>query len=107
MAGTAIRTRLSTCLGKRISGKGRPGRSEVSGYVHEIRDAPTKLDSRISRDNRRVRNFYRANEMFQRIRKVKGFNQFTAAALVAAVHDRTCCRNGCQFAALQGLVHEK
>ena len=50
------------------------------------------------------RNLFRSNEMRQRIGKIEGIGPITATALVAAVGDRTCFKNGRQFAAWLGLV---
>jgi transposase len=42
--------------------------------------------------------------MCQRIRKIEGIGSITATALVAAVGDQSCFKNGRQFAAWLGLV---
>ncbi|MHA1553486.1 MAG: IS110 family transposase, partial [Alphaproteobacteria bacterium] len=62
------------------------------------------LDERISSYDRRIRNLFRTNEMCQRIGKIEGIGPITATALVAAVGDQSCFKNGRQFAAWLGLV---
>lgn len=70
----------------------------IRDLVREIREELAELDLRIASYNRRVRALFRSNEACQRI------GQITATALVAAVGDRTCFRNGRQLAAWLGLV---
>ncbi len=72
--------------------------------LREIFDELTELDRRISSCNRKIRNLLRTNEMCQRISRIEGIGPITATALVAAMGDRTCFRNGRQFAAWLGLV---
>jgi transposase len=68
-----------------------------------VRDALGELDQRIAADSKRIWDPFRANEMCQRIGKTEGIGPITATALVAAVGDRTCFKNGKQFAAWLGL----
>jgi transposase len=72
--------------------------------VRDVREELSELDQRIAAYNKRIRDLYRSNEMCQRIGKIEGIGPITATALVAAVGDRTCFKNGRQFAAWLGLV---
>ena len=45
--------------------------------------------------------------MYQRISQIEGIGPIAATALVAAVGDKSCCRNGRQFAAWLGLVSKQ
>jgi transposase len=63
-----------------------------------------EMDRRLAVYNRRIRDLFRSNEMCQRIGKIEGIGPITATALVAAVGDKTCFKNGRQFAAWLGLV---
>jgi len=72
--------------------------------LRDIRTELAELDHRIACYTRRIRDLFRTNEMCQRIGKIEGIGPITATALVAAVGDRTCFRNGRQFAAWLGLV---
>lgn len=72
--------------------------------LRDIRDELAELDGRIAGYNRRIRNLFRSNEMCHRIGKIEGIGPITATALVAAIGDRTCFKNGRQFAAWLGLV---
>jgi transposase len=62
------------------------------------------LDRRITSCDRRIRELYRTSELCQRLGKIEGIGPVTATALVAAVGDRSCFKNGRQFAAWLGLV---
>lgn len=74
------------------------------GLVCDIRDELGEVDQRIAAYTQRIRELFRSNEMCQRIGKIEGIGPITATALVAAVGDRTCFKNGRQFAAWLGLV---
>jgi len=63
-----------------------------------------ELDRRIAFYDRQVRELYRNSELCQRLGKIEGIRPVTATALIAAVGDRTCFKNGRQFAAWLGLV---
>ena len=63
-----------------------------------------ELDRRIASCDRRIRELYRASELCQRLGEIEGVGPVTATALVAAVGDRSCFKNGRQFAAWLGLV---
>jgi len=76
----------------------------IRELVQEVHEELVELDQRIASYNRRIRDLFRTNEMCQRIGKIEGIGPITATALVAAVGDRTCFKNGRQFAAWLGLV---
>ncbi len=76
----------------------------IRTLVREAREELAELDQRIVSYDRRVRELYRASELCKRIGKIEGIGPVTATALVAAVGDRTCFKNGRQFAAWLGLV---
>ena len=63
-----------------------------------------ELDRRIASCDRRIRELYRSSELCQRLGEIEGIGPVTATALVAAVGDRSCFKNGRQFAAWLGLV---
>src|SRR5262249_15781306 len=63
-----------------------------------------ELDRRIASCDRRIRELYRTSELCQRLGKIEGIGPVTATALVAAVGDQSCFKNGRQFAAWLGLV---
>lgn len=54
--------------------------------------------------DRRIREIFRTSEQCQRLGKIEGIGPVTTAALIAAVGDRSCFKNGRQFAAWLGLV---
>lgn len=62
------------------------------------------MDQRITSYDRRIREIFRNSEPCQRIGKIEGIGPITATALIAAVGDKTCFKNGRQFAAWLGLV---
>ena len=76
----------------------------IRTLVREAREELAELDQRIVSYDRRVRELYRGSELCKRIGKIEGIGPVTATALVAAVGDRTCFKNGRQFAAWLGLV---
>jgi transposase len=76
----------------------------IRELVQEVHEELVELDQRIASYNRRIRDLFRTNEMCQRIGKIEGIGPITATALVAAVGDRSCFKNGRQFAAWLGLV---
>jgi len=65
----------------------------------DIREELDELNGRLAGYNQRIRNLFRSNEMCQRIGQIEGVGPITATALVAAVGDRSCFKNGRQFAA--------
>src|ERR1700759_3091875 len=62
------------------------------------------LDRRITSYDPRIREIFRNSEPCQRLGKIEGIGPITATALIASVGDRTCFKNGRQFAAWLGLV---
>jgi hypothetical protein len=72
--------------------------------VRDVHQELAELDQRIATYNRRIRHLFRTNEECQRIGKIEGIGPITATALVAAMGDRSCFKNGRQFAAWLGLV---
>lgn len=72
--------------------------------VRDIHRELADLDRRTSSCNQRIRHLFRTDAMCQRIGKIEGIGPITATALVAAVGDRSCFKNGRQFAAWLGLV---
>lgn len=76
----------------------------IRDLVRDVHEELAELDQRIASYTRRIRNLFRTNEMCQRIGKIEGIGPITATALVAAAGDRTCFKNGRQFAAWLGLV---
>ena len=72
--------------------------------VRDVREELRELDERVVAYTKLIRDFFRSNEMCRRIGKIEGIGPITATALVAAVGDRTCFKNGRQFAAWLGLV---
>jgi len=76
----------------------------IRTLVRDIREELADLDQRIASFDRRIRELHRNSELCQRIGKIEGIGPVTATALVAAVGDRTCFKNGRQFAAWLGLV---
>jgi transposase len=76
----------------------------VRSLVRELREELVELDRRITSYDRRIREIFRNSEPYQRLGKIEGIGPITATALIAAVGDRTCFKNGRQFAAWLGLV---
>ncbi|WP_299751828.1 IS110 family transposase [uncultured Tateyamaria sp.] len=72
--------------------------------ARDVREELIELDQRIATYTKRIRELFRSNEMCQRIGRIEGIGPITATALVAAIGDRTCFKNGRQFAAWLGLV---
>lgn len=76
----------------------------VQALMRELQEEMVELDRRIASYDRRVREIFRSSEACQRLGRIEGVGPVTATALVAAVGDRTCFKNGRQFAAWLGLV---
>lgn len=76
----------------------------VRSLMRELQVEMAELDQRITSYDRRIREIFRNSEQCQRLGKIEGIGPVTATALIAAVGDRTCVRNGRQFAAWLGLV---
>ena len=97
-------SRLRRALSEIVEGAESALGELLQELVSEIHQELAALDERISSYDRRIRNLFRTNEMCQRIGKIEGIGPITATALVAAVGDRSCFKNGRQFAAWLGLV---
>ena len=97
-------SRLRHALGQIVGGSDNNLGNMILELVRDVREELDELDHRIAAYNNRIRHLFRSNEMCQRIGKIEGIGPITATALVAAVGDRTCFRNGRQFAAWLGLV---
>jgi transposase len=97
-------SRLRRALSEIVEGDERVLGGLLKELVFEIHQELAALDERISSYDRRIRNLFRTNEMCQRIGKIEGIGPITATALVAAVGDQSCFKNGRQFAAWLGLV---
>ena len=92
------------------------GSAEITGHVTddlntlvrvlimEVQGELMELDRRIASDDQRIRELYRTSELCQRLGQIEGIGPVTVTALVAAVADRSCFKNGRQFAAWLGLV---
>ena len=72
--------------------------------IMEVHAELIELDRRIASCDRRIRELYRTSELCQKLGDIEGIGPVIATALVAAVGDRSCFKNGRQFAAWLGLV---
>lgn len=97
-------TRLRQALGQIVDGSDTNLGQMITELACDVHDELGELDQRITGYNKRIRDLFRSNQMCQRIGKIEGIGPITATALVAAVGDRTCFKNGRQFAAWLGLV---
>jgi len=97
-------SRLRSALTKIVNGDDAGLGALMRDLVREIREELADLDRRIASYNRRLREFFRTDEMCRRIGRIEGIGPVTATALVASVGDRTCFKNGREFAAWLGLV---
>jgi transposase len=97
-------SRLRRALAE-IAGNGGDDLNDlVRMLIREVQVELIELDRRIAFYDRQVRELYRNSELCQRLGKIEGIGPVTATALIAAVGDRTCFKNGRQFAAWLGLV---
>ncbi|WP_347338984.1 IS110 family transposase [Bradyrhizobium frederickii] len=78
--------------------------SMLRALMRELQEELSELDTRVAAYDRRIREIFRTNEQCQRLGKIEGVGPVTATALIAAVGDRSCFKNGRQFAAWLGLV---
>lgn len=76
----------------------------VRALMGELQVELAEFDRRIAAWDRRIRELYRGSELCQRLGKIEGVGPLSATALMAAVGDRRCFKNGRQFAAWLGLV---
>lgn len=97
-------TRLRNALGQIADGTDNNLGDMILELVCDVREELSELDQRIAAYNKRIRGLFRSNEMCQRIGEIEGIGPITATALVAAVGNWTCFKNGRQFAAWLGLV---
>ena len=96
--------RLRHALGRIADGAETGLNDMIRDLACDVRTELGELDERIASYNRRIRVLFRNNEACQRIGQIEGIGPVTATALVATVGDRSCFRNGRQFAAWLGLV---
>lgn len=88
-----------------IVGNINDGLSEMlRALMGELQEELSELDTRVAAYDRRITEIFRTNEQCQRLGKIEGIGPMTATALIAAVGDRSCFKNGRQFAAWLGLV---
>lgn len=97
-------TRIRRALGEIADGPERAFGDIFIDMLRDMRDELAELDIRLAGYNRRIKNLFRSNEMCQRIGRIEGIGPITATALVAAIGDKSCFKNGRQFAAWLGLV---
>jgi transposase len=76
----------------------------VRALIGELHLELNELDRRITTYDRRIREIYRRSGLCQRLGKIEGVGPLSATALMAAVGDRRCFKNGRHFAAWLGLV---
>jgi transposase len=76
----------------------------VRALIGELQVELTELDRRIASYDRRIRDLFRNSNLCQRLGKIEGIGPVTATALIVAVGDPKCFKNGRQFAAWLGLV---
>ena len=97
-------TRIRRVLGE-IADSNESGFGDIFiDMLRDMRDELGELDIRLAGYNRRIKNLFRSNEMCQRIGRIEGVGPITATAMVAAIGDKSCFKNGRQFAAWLGLV---
>jgi len=97
---TQLRRGLAVIVGNEADGLS----DMVRSLMRDLQTELTELDRRIRTYDRRIREIFRTNEQCQRLARIEGIGPVTATALIAAVGDRTCFKNGRQFAAWLGLV---
>ncbi|MER9526378.1 transposase [Mesorhizobium sp. M0292] len=104
-------TGLSLLVTSRSSNAALPSSSGTTmtasvtwSLMRELRAEMAEFDNRIATYDRRIREIFRTSEQCQRLGKIEGIGPVPATALIAAVGDRTCFKNGRQFAACLGLV---
>lgn len=97
-------SRLRRSLKEVVAGANNNLGEIIRDLARDVHEELVELDQRIASYNRRIRDLFQSNEMCQRIRNIEGIGPITATALVAAVGDRTCFKNGRQCAAWLELV---
>lgn len=76
----------------------------VRALMRELQAELVELDRSIATYDQRIREIFRSYHQCQQLGKIEGIGPLTATALIAAVGDQTCFKNGRQFAAWLGLV---
>jgi transposase len=76
----------------------------VRSLMRELKAELAELDHRIAAYDLRIREIFRNSEQCRQLGRIEGIGPVTATALIAAVGDRSCFKNGRQFAAWLGLV---
>ena len=66
----------------------------VRVMIMEVQGELMELDRRIASYDRRIQELYRTSELCQRLGRIEGIGPVTATALVAAVGDHSCFKNG-------------
>ncbi len=95
-----LRRSLAIIVGNDVDGLS----DMVRSLMRELQAEMAEVDDRIATYDRRIRQIFRSSEQCQRLGKIEGIGPVTATALIAAVGERTCFKNGRQFAAWLGLV---
>ncbi|GLP85688.1 hypothetical protein GCM10007921_12480 [Tritonibacter mobilis] len=75
--------------------------------LRDIREELAELEMCLTGYNRRIKSFFQSNEMCQRIGQIEEIKPITATTLVAAAGDKSCFKNGRQFAAWLGPVSKQ
>lgn len=96
--------KLRRSLGDIVAGNEDGLNDLIRALIGELQMELAELDQRIASCDRRVRELYRSSDLCQRLGKIEGIGPLTATALVVAVGDQQCFKNGRQFAAWLGLV---
>lgn len=74
--------------------------------MRELKAELAELNAPIAAYDRWIREIFRTSEQCRRLGKIEGISPVTATALIAAIGDRSCVKNG-QFAAWLGLVPKR
>ena len=85
-----------------LEGETLPG--AVKELLRDLLDAIYSLDERITKLDKRIKAFVKANDTASRLMTIKGIGPVTASAMVATVGDANQFQNSRQFAAWLGLV---
>jgi len=97
-----LRSGLAKIIGREDSAVGTG--ALMLELMRDAHDQLAELDQRIASYDRRLRALFGTDEMCRRIGRIEGIGPITATALVAAVGDRTCFKNGREFVAWLGFV---
>lgn len=96
----SLRAQLPFILEDAESGLSPLARELFSDLYHQILD----LDEKVAAYDRRIKQVFRNSRVCQRLAQVEGVGPTIATAIVAAVGDGRCFKNGRQMAAWLGLV---